>query len=335
MVKKVLFLLFICSIIITGCQQNKSEYLQRAEESENTSLPIIREEELNTNMNNPELILNTKKNENVNCYELHVSNSKICGMIFLDKKMLLVDYKNGKIIIMDKQGDIMNQVGKLGSAPGEFQNPTGIAKSQQYIYILDDGNSRVQIMDYDLNYVKEIPIDKSELDSDIVFEDIAVDKNDNIYISGRFLINPGLLVINADTGKQSFQDFNFSGFLSENEGQVVGVSSGQLYLPNEDPVSFGIGTGQCSIIKCSLQESEKMNKFVGINTFTDFMFKKDILYCVSQYHNELQKFSQDGMYVESLGSLNHNAEVQYICTDDEGKIYVSENSDRIFVFEEK
>ena len=335
MKKRIVFLLIICTVFFTACQKNQSEYVQRAEESKNTAFPIIDESKLDAIMNDPNHILNTKESKDVKRYELHIDGANVCGMTAFDNRILLVDNKNGQLLVADKNGDIIERVGKLGSAPLEFQKPTGITKDNQYVYVLDDGNSRVQLLDHELNYVKEFGIDKSELDPDISFEDIEVDGEGIIYISGSFLTDPGLLVLNGKTGKQSFQVINFSGFLAVKEDQVFGLSCGQLYLPKDDPISFGIGTGECTVLTCSPKESQKAYSLEGINTFSDFLFKDGRMYCVSHYHNELQKFTEDGTYEESLGELDENAVIQYICKDEKGKIYVSGNSDRIFVFEEK
>lgn len=334
MKRKIVFLLITCTVFFTACQKNKSEYVQRAEESKNTAFPIIDESKLDTIMNNPDYTLNTKESEDVKRYELHIDGAKVRGMLALDKHMILVDYKNGQLIVVDENRNVIDRVGEFGSAPLEFQKPTGVTKDEQYIYVLDDGNSRVQLLDHRLNYVKEFNLDKSELDPGISFEDIEVDGEGMIYISGSFLTNPGVLVLNGKTGEQAFQGINFSGFLAVEEGQVLGLSCGQLYLPKEDPISFGIGTGECIAITCSPKESKKAYALEGINTFSDFLIKDGRMYCISQYHNELQKFTNDGAYEESLGELDANAVIQYICKDAEGKIYVSESSNRIFVFEE-
>ncbi len=162
MKKKIVFLLIICAVFFTACQKNQSEYVQRAEESKNTAFPIISESKLDTVMNNPDHILNTKEKD-IKRYELHIDGANVCGMIAFDNCIILVDNKNGQLLVADKNGDVKERVGKLGSAPLEFQKPTGITKDDQYVYVLDDGNSRVQILDHKLNYVKEFVIDKSEL----------------------------------------------------------------------------------------------------------------------------------------------------------------------------
>lgn len=333
-IKTVVFLFLASTVLLTACQKTKSEYEQRAQESEGSSLPIAKEKEVDALLLDPRNTLDVKQKSGVISSELYVDGAKICGMVSLDKEILLADHENGQLLLMDSEGKIQERIGELGSGPLEFQKPTGITKDSQYIYVLDDGNSRVQILDYDLEYVREVKIDRTELDPSEELEDIEVDADQTIYISGCFLMNPGIIVLELKTGKESFQKINFCGFLACEQGKVYGLSSGQLYLPDEEPISFGEGTGECAVLECFPKDSRKIHKMQGINSFNDFLIKDKTMYCISQYHNELQKFDINGKYQGSIGMLDEESVLQYICEDEEGKLYVSGKSSRIFTFQE-
>jgi DNA-binding beta-propeller fold protein YncE len=74
-------------------------------------------------------------------------------------------YRNQSVAKFDKDGGWVKRVGKgnmaeRGSGPGEFNTPHGIAADARgNIYVADRGNRRVQVLDSNLNYVREIKID--------------------------------------------------------------------------------------------------------------------------------------------------------------------------------
>jgi NHL repeat len=73
-------------------------------------------------------------------------------------------YQNSTIHKFDKDGNIVKEVGtKRGSGPGEFSTPHGIAVDNQgNVYVADRSNNRIQILDNNLNYVREIRYDPAQ-----------------------------------------------------------------------------------------------------------------------------------------------------------------------------
>jgi sugar lactone lactonase YvrE len=70
-------------------------------------------------------------------------------------------YQNSTVHKFDKDGNIVKEVGtKRGSGPGEFSTPHAIAVDNQgIVYVADRSNGRIQILDNNLNYVREIRYD--------------------------------------------------------------------------------------------------------------------------------------------------------------------------------
>jgi hypothetical protein len=70
-------------------------------------------------------------------------------------------YQNSSVHKFDKDGNIVKLVGTTrGSAPGQFSTPHGIAvDARGFVYVADRSNGRIQILDNDLNYVREIKYD--------------------------------------------------------------------------------------------------------------------------------------------------------------------------------
>jgi hypothetical protein len=73
-------------------------------------------------------------------------------------------YQNSTVHKFDKDGNIVKEIGtKRGSGPGEFSTPHGIAVDNRgIVYVADRSNNRIQVLDNNLNYVREIRYDPAE-----------------------------------------------------------------------------------------------------------------------------------------------------------------------------
>jgi hypothetical protein len=66
-------------------------------------------------------------------------------------------YQNSNVHKFDKDGHIVKLVGSKGAGPLQFSTPHGIAVDNQgNVYIADRANGRIQVLDNDLNYLREI-----------------------------------------------------------------------------------------------------------------------------------------------------------------------------------
>src|SRR5580765_4565021 len=70
-------------------------------------------------------------------------------------------YQNSTVHKFDKDGNIVKEIGtKRGGGPGEFSTPHGIAVDNQgNVYVADRSNGRIQVLDNNLNYLREIKYD--------------------------------------------------------------------------------------------------------------------------------------------------------------------------------
>lgn len=70
-------------------------------------------------------------------------------------------YQNSSVHKFDKDGNIVKLVGtSRGSGPGQFSTPHGIAvDARGFVYVADRSNGRIQVLDNDLSYVREIKYD--------------------------------------------------------------------------------------------------------------------------------------------------------------------------------
>lgn len=108
------------------------------------------------------------------------------------------------ILVLDKKGHILRHIGKRwgGKEAGEFRYPTQIVISGEELFVLDRGNSRLQILDLAGHSRREIKLPELGTDAGL-----ALDDDQNIYVS-----DPQLSVINVfGYGGQFLYEFGRNG----------------------------------------------------------------------------------------------------------------------------
>lgn len=93
--------------------------------------------------------------------------------------LYVCDAPRHMVILLDKEGHILGHFGKRrgGKGPGEFRFPTRIAVSGQDVLVLDSGNARLQVLDLDGHYRREIKIPELSVETGL-----AIDAQKKIYV---------------------------------------------------------------------------------------------------------------------------------------------------------
>lgn len=69
-------------------------------------------------------------------------------------------YINSRVAKVNAKGEWIASWGSLGSGPGQFDTPHGLAVSPaDEIYVADRGNRRIQVLDTEGNYLREFTVD--------------------------------------------------------------------------------------------------------------------------------------------------------------------------------
>jgi DNA-binding beta-propeller fold protein YncE len=88
-----------------------------------------------------------------------------------------VAMSNGRVVKFGKDGRFIKAWGKLGSGPGEFNVPHGIAMdSRGRIFVADRGNNRLQIFDQDGKFIDQWKQFGRP-------SGVYIDRNDQIYVA--------------------------------------------------------------------------------------------------------------------------------------------------------
>ncbi len=84
------------------------------------------------------------------------------------------------IIIMNNRGRVLGKIGKRGGGaqPGEFRLPSQVALGGGEVFVLDQGNTRIQIFDTAGNFRRAINLAYAEARSGL-----TIDDQGNIYVS--------------------------------------------------------------------------------------------------------------------------------------------------------
>jgi sugar lactone lactonase YvrE len=69
--------------------------------------------------------------------------------------LYVVDQGRTRIVVLDTAGNTIAEWGKKGKAPGEFDDPTGVAVGGDRVYVADLRNSRIQVFNLDGQFLRE------------------------------------------------------------------------------------------------------------------------------------------------------------------------------------
>jgi DNA-binding beta-propeller fold protein YncE len=116
-------------------------------------------------------------------------------------KIYVCDAPRHMLIILDKQGHILGHFGKRrgGKGPGEFRYPSRIVLVGEEVVVLDSGNSRLEILDLEGHYRREIKIPELSVETGLAMDatkklyvgNLTLDSIDVFRLDGQFLYRFG------------------------------------------------------------------------------------------------------------------------------------------------
>lgn len=101
-----------------------------------------------------------------------------------EDRLLVTDTGNHRLQLFDTDGEFITAIGSLGSLPGQFSEPVGIALgSDDSIFVTDTWNGRIQRLAPDLLPLSEWPVDAWFGESINNKPYLALDQDDRIYVT--------------------------------------------------------------------------------------------------------------------------------------------------------
>jgi DNA-binding beta-propeller fold protein YncE len=254
------------------------------------------------------------------------------GIVSANSMIYVVCKGSDTICQYDYDGNFINELGKSGNGKGEFLSPVAIvADSLGNLYIAEEGNSRVQVIDSEGNYIKEYPIKGLDVFGCYLL-DIELNNLNDIYISFKTFDKKTakVLKINSD-GSSKMLGSELCGIMGNNT-EKSNLIFAQTYNVDDNRVY----TGDTFLAKI---ENNNVSKWYGLPysyTPTDIVMSDEKLYMYSYSMNKLDAFSLEGEYIETIykGDLDDSSMgFYYLGINEIGDIYAS-NSEKneIYVF---
>lgn len=164
---------------------------------------------------NPDLVL-TGSAEVGSFFNAHNMTVAPNGTIFV------LDAGNARVQVFDPEGSYLGSWGTQGVEPGQFSDPWGIAADEEYVYVADTWNHRIQKFTYDGALVTTFGQYGSLVNGDT---------GDNLFYGPRTItiLDDDRLLI-ADTGNHRVQVFDKEGTPLQSFGSF-GTGDGQMYEP--------------------------------------------------------------------------------------------------------
>lgn len=294
---------------------------------------------LNKNNNDVQSISNLRIN-NLNEYTLipyldeHINLNKPKGIINMPDGLLIADSGNNRLLYLNNSGNIKKIIGKIGNGPYEFIDPTSITiDKKNNIYIIDNGNLRIQILNKNLEYIKSIKLDEfRNISPNSFISDIAVDDNLRIYISlcsieqkysHIYYIEPSGIIKNF--GKNKY------GYLITGNSELFFAQYLEL-INNKNQLT--IQSGKNSLYKINNGRITKTCKLPDKYAPKDGFILDNNIYIINGAFCTIDKLDLSGKYIGSL--INADKEYlgfNYMCYKDKSIYVTNTTKNSLYKFE--
>lgn len=234
----------------------------------------------------------------ITIFESEKTGIKAASGIWANKENIVVsDTEEHKLVVLDKEGNRIKEIGKIGGGPLEFSQPTDIYHDEEtgYVYILDNGNKRVQILSENLEYVNEISLSNIEVTDVINYSSVAADK-EYVYISLHTASKDVLKIYRISSqGEIDKTELTCSGNLFR-DGADIYIAEMMVFEFTESQ-TLG-GTGRTYLYKLNGIETEKIAPFPYMYTPSDVIKYKDTYYIASSLWGLVESFKlKEGEFV--------------------------------------
>lgn len=308
-------------LCVTGCQ--KSENYQLVEESKGKTLPIYEMDDEELQKESPLKTLHDVYQSGYIAEEWTADEIKAPGGIVCNEDEIIVsDKKEDCILKMDYEGNVIEKAGITGSGDGEFLSPSAVAVYNDELYVLDQGNNRVQVLDEDMNFVREIKL-KDTKSSDPNYTPTMMTVNEEgVYVTGMSLENP--VVDRYSTDGLEEIGSNFIGAIDVYEGQVYLVNSMVRYY-DESNDSFGaVTSGPEWLLTINGNKLEKKCELPYGFNISNFLLSENGITCVSGSGASVYRLDWNGEYVETIARIEdlQGEDALQISVNDQEEYYI-------------
>lgn len=255
------------------------------------------------------------------------------GILARETDLLVVDGKNGCIVVLDKGGNPIKTVGKIGNGKEEFLRPTAILAFQGNIHVLDGGNDRIQILTEQLEFQESFQLIRPSEYGD--FYNFEYDGTGNLYLSRmdvkaqRLYCYPvGEKAVPTPIGE------NCCAALTEKEGQVYALNYGTSYTEGPVPkdrhtyVGGGMGSGKNYLFSAQPAQMTKIAELPFGISGSSLLAAQDGFLVFSASVGRLLQFDAAGVFEKTIAEVPlQNMFSSYLAQGEDGTIYITEEGD--------
>lgn len=241
----------------------------------------------------------------------------------VDNMLFICDTENDRVIKCDLQGNMLCEIGGLGTSEGEFVEPCCIAVSSSEICVYDRGSKRIQTFSINGDFISEFYL-SDKFSSVAGVEDIAISEEGVVYFSiisfVKHLSEAGLYALrNGELTK--LRDLTV-GCLTANGDTVYYMSKYELKSETEWTC------GYAEIFEIKNNEISRLSAFSDFYSPIGLEIMDEKIYTYNNSGQSLDAFSLDEKYIEILFSEPVRNDFVYrgFCCDDEGNFYLSDSN---------
>lgn len=279
------FLLILCS-----CQSNKARVPYESEKA--GAVPVIYNEAYNT-----ELWLSSE-----------TGIKSPAGILCRDNDMIVCDYTGNKLVVLDYDGKPIKTVGKLGYGELEFVEPTGITQWNDEIYVLDAGNSRIQVLNNNLEFDRWIKLAELTFHAlDDRYISIAINDNGDIYVTSNTVDEDNVYVKILRGDEVISLNKQVSGYVASFDGKIYADNVYEVFTDEKAESVTGTFANH-HLYEITNDKINEVFSFPFKYAPAGFFIEDNSIYTASSCWGRLDRFSLDGKYVETLADFYQKTE---------------------------
>lgn len=221
------------------------------------------------------------------------------GAAVLENSVIICDMGDNCLREFDFQGNEIRKVGQLGNGNGEFLRPSGLTYCNERFYVVDSGNSRIQILDMNLEYQSEYALDESfESTANMFYTDIAVCEDGVVTVLTNSVLKENARVYLSDSdGSVQKTPFILNGYTNCEKDRMYYTNTFEL---SENDSSYDASIQESGLYELVEDELRDIYKFPYKYGPTDFVVDGDDVYVLSCVWARLDHFKLDGSYIETI-----------------------------------
>ncbi len=249
--------------------------------------------------------LKTINNEKINIEEWTFEKTSVkapAGIVFLGDFIYVTDKDSDAIVVLDKNGDF-----KRDSSESNLYlfEPTVIKTDGEFLYVIDSGYNQLKILSQNFDLINSINLPGLYLGDQYWDLEIIEEK---IYLTAGTPIIETTGIFELDKAGTVHQfGKKFVGYLSNFSGDLMAINAMEYFEGEDETGQYvrGVQAGRNGLFEVNEDKLKKRYEYVRKYTPLDFLLVDDHIYLFSGSRSNLDKYTTDGQYIETILNLEY------------------------------